>query len=159
MLLIDRGASAVPSDRKRLIPDTCRCRTAGPGPEAGQDGAAPARLAHLYLCEELSTYRIAQLTGLDRQRVTRLLRRTGVQLRPRGAGGTRPERRRGDPANLPGILAGLYVRQHLTTPQIAMILGIPDRTQAGRMAVRQAAGSSLAGPDQDRFVMAMRRGG
>src|SRR6266581_533100 len=40
-----------------------------------------SRLAHLYLCEELSTYHIAELTGLDRQKVTRQLRRAGVPLR------------------------------------------------------------------------------
>jgi len=122
----------VPSDRMRPIPDTCRCHTAGPVPGPGQDRAS-ARLAHLYLCEGLSTYRIAQLTGVDRQRVTRMLRRAGVQLRPRGAGGTRPERRRGDPVSLPGILAELYVSQRLTTPQIAVMLGIPDRTVRDRL--------------------------
>lgn len=115
------------------IPDACRCHTAGPGAGARQDRAASASLAHLYLCEGLSTYRIAQVTGLDRQRVARVLRRAGVPLRPRGAGAARPERRRGDPANLPGILADLYVSQRLTTLQIAAVLGIPDRTVRDRL--------------------------
>ena len=53
----------------------------------------PERLAHLYLCRGLSTYRIAGLSGLDRRRVTRTLRDAGVPVRPRGAGRLRPVRR------------------------------------------------------------------
>ena len=59
-------------------------------PDEGREPTAvdhwPAeRLAHLYLCLGLSTYAIAGLSGIDRQRVTRLLRRAGVPVRPRGA--------------------------------------------------------------------------
>jgi DNA-binding CsgD family transcriptional regulator len=90
-------------------------------------------MAHLYICGGLSTYHIAQLAGLDRQRVTRLLRRAGVPLRPRGAGGIRPERRRGDPADLAGTLAQLYVDRRLTTAQIGKMLGIPGRTVRDRL--------------------------
>ncbi|HUY48583.1 MAG TPA: hypothetical protein VMV92_23165 [Streptosporangiaceae bacterium] len=94
---------------------------------------ALATLAHLYLCEGLSTYCVAQLTGLDRQRVTRLLRRAGAPLRPRGAGGTRPDRRRADPPDLAAILAELYVGQRLSTPQIGAVLGMPERTVRDRL--------------------------
>jgi hypothetical protein len=96
-------------------------------------GQGVAWLAHLYVCDGLSTYRIAQVTGLDRQRVARLLRRAGVTLRPRGAGGRRPERRRGDPPDLPEILAELYVHRHLTTEQAGAVLGIPSRTVRDRL--------------------------
>ena len=41
---------------------------------------------HLYQCLGLSTYAIAERAGVDRQRVTRVLRKAGVPLRPRGAG-------------------------------------------------------------------------
>jgi len=85
------------------------------------------------VCSGLSTYRIADLTGLDRQRVTRLLRKAGVRLRPQGRGGTRPERRTGDPARLPEVLTELYLWQRLTTGQIAGITGIPDRTIRARL--------------------------
>ena len=90
-------------------------------------------LAHLYLCAGLSTYRIAELTGLDRQRVTRRLRRAGVALRPRGAGGTRPERRHGDPPDLADLLTDLYLQQRLTIAEAGTLLGIPARTLRDRL--------------------------
>ena len=56
-----------------------------------------------------------------------------MTLRPRGAGGMRPERRRGDPSNLPEIFAELYVHRHLTTEQVGAVLGIPARTVRDRL--------------------------
>jgi len=38
----------------------------------------PERAAHLYTCQMLSTYKIAAVTGIDRQRITRLLHEGGV---------------------------------------------------------------------------------
>jgi hypothetical protein len=111
----------------------CQCREATAVPVPGPSGAEDAQLAHLYLCERLSTYRIAQLTGQDRQRVARQLRRAGVPLRPRGAGGTRPDRRRADPPGLVGALEELYVRQRLTTAQVGARLGMPGRTVRDRL--------------------------
>jgi hypothetical protein len=84
-------------------------------------------LAHLYLCAQLSTYRIAQLAGLDRQRVTRRLRRAGVPLRSRGGGGIRPQRRVTRPG-LPELLTDLYLGQRLTIADVGHRLGIPART-------------------------------
>jgi hypothetical protein len=130
MSVPDYGGLAVRSGAAASPADVCQCRGTGPAPPAGQDASL---LAHLYLCGGLSTYRIAQLTGLDRQRVTRRLRRAGVPLRPRGAGGTRPERRRGDPPNLAEILTELYVHQHLTSAQVGAMLGIPARTVRDRL--------------------------
>lgn len=63
----------------------CCADSASGTPEDIQPGADPAWLRHLYLCQEYSTYEIAARTGLDRQRVTRMLRKSGVPLRPRGA--------------------------------------------------------------------------
>lgn len=111
----------------------CQCGEARISPLPDEGGAAAARLAHLYLCEGFSTYGIAQLTGLDRQRVTRLLHRAGVPLRPRGAGGTRPGQRRPDPPYLGLVLAELYVGQRLSTPQIGEMLGLPDRRVRDRL--------------------------
>jgi hypothetical protein len=45
----------------------------------------------------------------------------------------RPERRRGDPPDLPGLLTELYVSQHLTIAQCAAVLGIPARTVRDRL--------------------------
>jgi hypothetical protein len=70
---------------------------------------------------------------VDRQRIGRLLRTAGVQLRPRGAGGTRPERRSGDPADLAAILRDLYADRGLSTIEISALLGIPDRTVRDRL--------------------------
>lgn len=120
-------------DVPKPAPAACQCGAARVTPLPDESGAAPARLAHLYLCEGLSTYGIAQLTGLDRQRVTRLLHRSGVPLRPRGAGGTRPGQRRPDPPYLGLVLAELYVGQRLSTPQIGEMLGLPDRRVRERL--------------------------
>jgi transposase len=93
----------------------------------------PAWLAHEYLCLGLSTYSIAGHTGLDRQRVTRMLRRAGVPLRPRGAGRLRPERRTGDPPDAARRIRDLYLEAGLSSRQVAEILGIPERTVRGRL--------------------------
>jgi len=124
------GVLAVRSDGVARIQDACPCACAHQLVLAGED---VSRLKHLYVCEGLSTYRVARVTGLDRQRVARLLRRAGVPMRPRGAGGTRPERRHGDPPDLAEILAELYVNRHLTSAQVGEVLGIPGRTVRDRL--------------------------
>jgi len=112
--------------------DYCR---AGGRPVGGpvSDGPDPGWLAHLYTCRGLSTYQIAARTGVDRQRVTRALRKAGVPVRPRGAGRLRPVRRTGDPPDLPMLLRELYEEAQLSSPQIAAILGLPERTVRSRL--------------------------
>jgi hypothetical protein len=129
----DHDAVSLPVPGTVPLRATCGCDQAVIPELPDQDGVPVADLAHWYRCAGLSTYRIGQLTGLDRQRVTRWLQRAGVPLRPRGAGGTRPEMRRADPPDLPAILAELYVRQRLATPQIGRLLGVPDRTVRARL--------------------------
>lgn len=99
---------------------------AGNGPRPSGPPSAD-QLRHLYLCQGLSTYQIAGITGIDRQRVTRLLRKAGVVVQPRGAGRGRPHRRATEPAELRSLLAELYVRRRLSTGQIGRLLGIPER--------------------------------
>jgi hypothetical protein len=97
------------------------------------DAAAPEWLAHLYTCRGLSTYRIAGLTGLDRQRVTRALHRAGVPVRPRGAGRLRPVRRPSDPAGLERLMTELYEVYRLSSRQVGAITGLPERTVRDRL--------------------------
>jgi len=134
MALPDAWRPRLPAENPAL---TCRyCRA---GAESGKPAQAPLGgsqetpwLAHLYLCLGLSTYTIAERTGVDRQRVTRALRKSGVPLRPRGAGRLRPERRAWDP-DLPRLISALYEGARLDSRQIAAILGMPERTVRDRM--------------------------
>jgi hypothetical protein len=113
--------------------EACRCDAAELAGLPDQDGVPLARLVHLYVCEGLSTYRAGQLTGLGRQRVTRALRRAGVPLRPRGAGGSRPHTRSADPPDMAAMLTELYVGQRMSTPEIGRLLGIPERRVRDRL--------------------------
>ena len=93
----------------------------------------PAYLARLYEVEELSTYQIAQVTGIDRQRVTRALHHFGILLRPRGAGRHRPTRRRDDPPDVEQLIKKLYEETRLNSREISALLGIPERTVRDRL--------------------------
>src|SRR5579875_3664940 len=111
----------------------CHCGLAPGAPNAAAADADPAYLVHMYDCEGWSTYRIAELTGIDRQRVTRALRRAGVRLRPRGAGRRRPVRRKDDPPDIEQLMTGLYQKARLSSRQIALLLGVPERTVRDRL--------------------------
>jgi hypothetical protein len=105
-------------------------------PAAGapvSDTADPGWLAHLYHCQGLSTYAVAELTGIDRQRVTRILRKAGAPPHPRGAGRARPERGAGTLPDLPRLMRGLYEDAGLSSRQIAAVLGMPERTVRSRL--------------------------
>jgi DNA-binding CsgD family transcriptional regulator len=122
------------------VPDSATAACAYCCPAGGRvadaragDGPAPGWLAHLYTCQGLSTYQIAERTGIDRQRVTRVLHKAGVPLRSRGAGRLRPVRRSGEPPGLPRLLRELYEEAQLSSPQIAAILGLPERTVRSRL--------------------------
>jgi hypothetical protein len=115
------------------VHDACQCAEADLALRPDHRDVPLTRLVHLYVCEGLSTYRAGQLTGLDRQRVTRALRRAGVPLRPPGAGGSRPHTRSTDPPDMAAMLAELYVNRRLSTPEIGGLLGIPERRVRDRL--------------------------
>jgi len=117
----------------RLFGVPCAYCVAGAGTTPAAEGWPPERLAHLYLCRGLSTYRIAEITGLDRQRVTRALRRAGVPLHPRGVGRVRPGQRRPDPPGFPQLIVQLYETAKLNSREIAAITGVPQRTVRDRL--------------------------
>lgn len=94
----------------------------------------PERAAHLYACQALSTYKIAAITGTDRQRIARLLRKAGVAVKPRGAG--RRKTRTPEEERLDKFMAVLYLRYRMPSTQIAGITGIPDRTVRERLRAR-----------------------
>jgi hypothetical protein len=117
------------------LPECRFCRAdIAPGTSGDvQPTADPAWLRHLYLCRECSTYEIADRIGLNRQRVTRMLRKAGVPLRPQGAGRRRALRRAGDPPDLPRLMRDLYEGAKLSSGQVSAILGVPERTVRERL--------------------------
>jgi hypothetical protein len=118
-------------------PDVCSCPAAVQERAAGLPAPGPPRadvaelIPHLYVCLGWSTYRIGRLTGVDRQRVTRLLKRSGVAVKARGAG--RPRVRDARQAELDNLMASLYVGSGLTSVRISALTGVPERTVRDRL--------------------------
>jgi hypothetical protein len=99
------------------------------------DAPVLERVAHLYACQLLSTYRIAGITGVSRQRVNRMLRKAGVTVKPRGA--ERPRAYRDDRArHLDDLMAGLYLQLRLSSTQIADLTGMAAHTVRDRLRAR-----------------------
>ncbi|MFI5080209.1 MAG: hypothetical protein ACHQCE_04005 [Streptosporangiales bacterium] len=119
--------------RNDPIPSTVNSAGAGAGcPRDLPWAPLPERAAHLYGCQGLSTYRIADLAGISRQRVTRVLHRAGIPIKPRGSGRRRLPR--GADAGVPtAVLADLYLRHRLTCAQISELTRIPPRTVQDRL--------------------------
>lgn len=95
------------------------------------------RAARLYACQGWSTYRIAEVTGISRQRIGRLLNRSGVAVKPRGAGRPHPR----DPATqaTDELMEYLYARLRLSSTQVAALTGIAGRTVRQRLRARGVA--------------------
>ncbi len=91
----------------------------------------PDRVRHLYACQGMSTYRIAGIVQIGRQRVTTMLHRSGVPVGSRGAGRSRP--RRTALAVPDRLMRDLYLRRRLTCAQISALTGIPARTIRDRL--------------------------
>jgi predicted HTH domain antitoxin len=105
-----------------------------PGRPGGPRLSTAALVSHLYDCQGRSTYEIAELTGISRQRVGRLLNKAGVAVKPRGAG--RQRRPGTEQAALTDLAARLYLKSHLSSGQISALLGMPERTIRGRLRAR-----------------------
>jgi hypothetical protein len=90
-----------------------------------------ALATHLYECEGLSTYRIGEMAGVDRQRVGRVLVRAGVAVKPRGAG--RPRTRDASRAALDELMARLYVEAGWTSRRISELTGVGQRSVRERL--------------------------
>jgi hypothetical protein len=111
----------------------------------------PERVAHLYACQGLSTYRAADLAGISRQRVTRLLHHMGVAVKPQGAG-----RRRGGGAGQfpPEFLAVLYRQLRLSCAEISVVTGVPARTVRDRLVASGVRMRTRGGSNrEDRTVL------
>jgi hypothetical protein len=91
-------------------------------------------VGRLYAGQGLSTYRIAEIAGISRPRVGRLLRKAGVPVKPRGAGRRRPLG--AEQAALVDLMELLYLRSRLSSGQIAAVTGIPERTVRSRLRAR-----------------------
>jgi hypothetical protein len=83
----------VSRERYACCPDSAQIAAAAVTPA---DGGQPplglplaALVPHLYADHGLSTYQIAEIVGMDRQRVGRLLNKAGVPVKARGAGRAR----------------------------------------------------------------------
>jgi hypothetical protein len=95
------------------------------------DTFTPKRVVNLYSKSGYSTRRIAQTMRIDRQRVSEILRRKGIEIAPRGAGRRRPLRVEG--AITEGALRYLYVDCLLSSVEIGRALGISDRLVRSRL--------------------------
>ena len=116
------------------------CPHDGASPDAGCPDDLPGvplseRAAHLYACQMLSTCKIAAVTGTERQRITRLLRKAGIAVKPYGAG-RRLTRRTAEDHRLDQLMARLYQEQRMPSPQIAELTGMSEWAVRSRLRAR-----------------------
>jgi len=112
----------------------CPHDAASPGagcPDDLPEAPLPERAAHLYACRMLSTYKIAAVTGADRQRISRLLRQAGIAVQPRG-----PERRTAEDEQLDQLMARMYQEHRMPSTQIAKLTGMSENAVLGRLRAR-----------------------
>lgn len=89
-------------------------------------------IINLYVECGFSTYRIAKIVQMDRQRVARILKQEGIEIAPQGAGRRRPLRVPNVVSD--AILYDLYVTNTLTSTDIGRSIGVSDRLVRSRLA-------------------------
>jgi hypothetical protein len=104
-------------------------------PEDLPGASLAERAAHLYLCQMLSTYKIAAITGIDRQRIAGLLHETGITVKPSGAG-RRKIRWTAEQERLDELMATLYQSQRMPSTQIAELTGVSEWAVMSRLRAR-----------------------
>jgi hypothetical protein len=117
------------------------------------DAPEAERMAHLYVCQLLSTYQIGQITGNNRQRVTWVLRKAGIPVIPRGAG--RPRGGRDDQArHVDDLMTDMYLHLRLSTTQISGLVGIAAPAVRSRLLARGVPMRTRGGNNrEDRIVV------
>jgi hypothetical protein len=83
----------------------------------------------------LSTYKIAAITGADRQRITRLLHKAGIKVKPSGSG-RRMARRTAEGERLDQLMARRYQDHRMPSPQIAELTGLSEYAVRSRLRAR-----------------------
>lgn len=109
------------------MPDAPRPRALRPA-----TGTVITEIVRLYR-EGLSTRRIGDAIGMDRQAVTRVLRIAGVPIAPRGAGRARPTTRLAAQPGVDERIREMYLEQCLTRTEIAAALGLRESEVRSRM--------------------------
>ena len=89
------------------------------------------RIVELYVERDYSTRRIAETVGIDRQRVSQILRERGVNVARRGVGRRRPLKVEGRIGE--GLLRYLYINCQMSSVDIGKGLGISDRLVRSRL--------------------------
>jgi hypothetical protein len=146
----DRGAHCCARAERTLLSASGADGRPGRVPDAD----LPELVGHLYTCQGLSTYRIAEIVGISRQRVGRMLNKAAVPVKPRGAGRRRPPG--AEQAALADLMEFLYLRSRLTSGQIAAVTGIPERTVRGRLRARGVPMRTRGWPNrEDRTTVAV----
>jgi transposase len=101
------------------------------GVSAVYSEALSKQVVNLYVERGYSTRRVAEIVGIDRLRVSQILRDRGIVLAPRGAGRHRPLKVEG--AITEGALRYLYINCQMSSVDIGRGLGISDRLVRSRL--------------------------
>ena len=97
-----------------------------------QEVPLPERAAHLYACQMLATRKIAAITGIDRQRITR----AATPGRDHRQAARRTTRGTPEYEWLDQLMADLYLEQRMPSTQIAPLTGIPEHIVLDRLRAR-----------------------